>query len=379
MKFQSTALGVTISFCFYTIAATDEPGNYVCGKDYLVSHLISKYVKSSCISLKYADITNIYPVTFDGSSHFGISDATLFATPTRIGNVKKHVKGCIGKNRVVIDSMCNLIGLVYVTNQSYKRCVKILDSTDESWIASQTISSPVPKTYGYDCNFTIFILEETLQFYRKLKQKISTLEKWEVRKHILTIYSTEFGERTVTIWPILINGMCKEGTYKLQTPYRIAVDKNLIFLGMMYRLGSHWKRCEQIEYDDSEPSRSLDPTKNSIGERIFENVSAYKCDDVYFSAITVNSHMQAACTSISEDTRLQEGYNRMWPIRKEEFPTTSRGTKDWNYYIKFDLDCNFLGVHVRLNNRYRECPKDTSSLHPAKQRPTLTCLNLFPH
>ncbi|EPQ62427.1 putative secreted effector protein [Blumeria graminis f. sp. tritici 96224] len=225
MKFQSTALGVTISFCFYTIAATDEPGNYVCGKDYLISYLISKYVRGSCISLKYADITNIYPVTFDGSSHFGISDATLFATPTRIGNVKKHVKGrCIGKNRVVIDSMCNLIGLVYVTNQSYKRCVKILDSTDESWIASQTISSPVPKTYGYDCNFTIFILEETLQFYRKLKQKISTLEKWEVRKHILTIYSTEFGERTVTIWPILINGIWKEGTCTFIMTFSLGCD-----------------------------------------------------------------------------------------------------------------------------------------------------------
>ncbi|CAD6505097.1 BgTH12-00595 [Blumeria graminis f. sp. triticale] len=379
MKFQSTALGVTISFCFYTIAATDEPGNYVCGKDYLVSHLISNYVKSSCISLKYADITNIYPVTFDGSSHFGISDATLFATPTRIDSMKKFAGGNSGRNRIVIDSMCNLIGLVYITNQSYKRCVKILDSIDESWSASQTISSPVPKTYGYNCNFKIFILEETLQFYRKLKQKISTLEKWEIRKHILTIYSTEFGENTVTIWPILINGMCKEDTYKLQTPYRIAVDKNLIFLGMMYRLGSHWKRCEQIEYDHSEPSRSLDPTKNSIGERIFENVSAYKCDVVYFSAITVNSHMQAACASIFEGHRKGESETRMWPIRKEEFPTTSRGTKDWNYYIKFDLDCNFLGVHVRLNNRYRECPKDTSSLHPAKQRPTLTCLNLFPH
>ncbi|CAD6505098.1 BgTH12-00596 [Blumeria graminis f. sp. triticale] len=387
MKFQSTALGVIISFCFYTIAATDEPGNYVCEKDYLLSDLISRYVKSSCTSLKYADISNRHPVTFDGSSHFGISDATLFAMPTRVDNVKRYAGGNSGRNRIVIDSMCNLIGLVYITNQSYKRCVKILDSIDESWSTSETISSPVPKTYGYNCNYRIFILEETLQYYRDLKQQISTLEKWKVSNHIDMIIATEFAENMVSIWPIQINGKLKENTctfiitlsLRQKTNYRIAVDKNLIFLGMMYRLDSGWKRCAQIEYVDPEPPRSLDPTKNSIGERIFENVSAYKCDDVYFSAITVNSHMQAACTSISEDTRLQEGYNRMWPIRKEEFPTTSRGTKDWNYYIKFDLDCNFLGVHVRLNNRYRECPKDTSSLHPAKQRPTLTCLNLFPH
>ncbi|CCU82375.1 putative effector protein, partial [Blumeria hordei DH14] len=41
MKFQSTALGVIISFYFYTIVATDGPGNYICDKDYLPSDLIS--------------------------------------------------------------------------------------------------------------------------------------------------------------------------------------------------------------------------------------------------------------------------------------------------------------------------------------------------
>ncbi|CCU78451.1 CSEP0396 putative effector protein [Blumeria hordei DH14] len=370
MKFQSTALGVIISFYFYTIVATDGPGNYVCEKDYLPSDLISKYVKGSCNSIKNADISNRYPVRFDGSSHFGISDATLFATPTRVDCSKKNAGGCVGKNRIVIDSMCNLIGIVYVTNQSYKRCVKILDSIDESWSTSLTISNPVPKTYGYDCNFKIFILEDTLQYYRNLKQQISKLEKLKISKYINKIISTEFAEKEVYLWPI-------QSLDKQKTLYRIAVDKDKIFMGMTYRVGPEWMRCKQIDYVDPEPPRSLDPTKNSIGEQIFENVSAYKCDDAYISAITVNSHMQAACASIIEDQRKTVGFIGIWPIRREEFSITPR--KKWNYYVKYDHECNFLGVHVRYNNSYGQCQKDESSLHPTKRRPALTCLNLFPH
>ncbi|CCU82374.1 CSEP0261 putative effector protein [Blumeria hordei DH14] len=346
MKFQSTALGVIISFYFYTIVATDGPGDYICDKDYLLSDRISEYVRGSCKLLKFADISSKHPVTFDGSSHFGISDATLFATPIRIDYMKKYTGGRnSGKNRIVIDSMCNLIGLVYVTNQSYKRCIKILDSIGESWSPYGTISNPVPKTYGYDCNSKIVILEEALQYYRNLKQQISNLDKRKISRHIDMITSTELAEKLLD---------------KHKTPHRIAVDKDLVFMGMMYRLGSEWKRCKHIEYVDPEPPRSLDPTKNSVGEHIFENVSAYKCDDVYISAITVNSHMQAACTSIFEDQR--------------KISTAKR-----NYFVKFDLECNFLDVYVRSNNNYSRCQKDKSSLHPTKQRPTLTCLNLFPH
>ncbi|SZF03211.1 unnamed protein product [Blumeria hordei] len=362
MQFQSTALGVIISIYIYTVVATDGPGNYICDKHYLPSDLISKYVRRSCQSLKYADISNQHPVTFDGSSHFGISDATLFATPARIHYTKKYTGGDIGKDRIVIDSKCNLVGLVYVTNQSYKRCIKILDSIDESWSTSGTISNPVLKTYGYDCNFNIFFLEDTLQYYRNLKQQISKLDKWKISRHIDMISSTEFAEKDVYLWPIQLNGMLKESTCTFIITLSLCLD---------------WKRCKQIEYVDPEPPRSLDPTKNSIGEHIFENVSAYKCDDVYISAITVNSHMQAACASIIEDQRNTVGFIEMWPIRQEEFSITPR-TK-WNYYVKYDHKCNFLGVHRRSNNSYGQCQKDESSLHPTKQRPALTCLNLFPH
>ncbi|SZF05762.1 unnamed protein product [Blumeria hordei] len=255
MKFQSTALGVIIRFYFYTIVATDGPGNYVCDKDYLLSDNISECVRGSCKLLKYADISHRHPVTFDGSSHFGISDATLFATPARIHYMKKYIGGNTGKNRIVIDSMCNLIGLVYVTNQSYKRCVKILDSIDESWSTSLTISNRLPKTYGHDCNSKIFILEETLQYYRDLKQHISKLEKWKISKYINKIISTEFAEKEVYLWPIQVNGMLNESTYKIKTLHRMAVDKDLIFMGMMYRQGSEWKRCKHIEYVDPEPPR----------------------------------------------------------------------------------------------------------------------------
>ncbi|SZF03212.1 unnamed protein product [Blumeria hordei] len=404
MKLQSTALGVIISFYFYTIVATDGPGNYICDKDYLLSDHISQYVRGSCKLLKFADISSKHPVTFDGSSHFGISDATLFATPTRIDYMKKYMGGNSGKSRIVIDSMCNFVGIVYVTNQSYKRCIKILDSIGESCSPYGTISNPVPKTYGYDCNSKIVILEEALQYYRNLKQQISNLDKRKISRHIDMITSTELAEK-VYLWPYHSNGILKDSTctfiitlflHKHKTPHRIAVDKDLVFMGMMYRLGSEWKRCKHIEYVDPEPPRSLDPTKNSVGEHIFENVSAYKCDDVYISAITVNSHMQAACTSIFEDKqkffaqvsmhavpyldqRNRIGFIRMWPIRQEEFPIIARSTAKRNYFVKFDLECNFLDVYVRSNNNYSRCQKDKSSLHPTKQRPTLTCLNLFPH
>ncbi|CCU82369.1 putative candidate secreted effector protein [Blumeria hordei DH14] len=378
MKIQSTALGVIISSFFYTIVAKDGPGDYVCDRDYLLSDRISEYVKGSCKSLKYAQISNRHPVTFDGSSHFDILDATLFATLAQIHYMKKFIGGNIGKNRIVIYSMCNLVGLVYVTNRSYKRCVKILDSIDESWSTSLTISNRLPKTYGHDCNSKIFILEETLQYYRNLKLPISTLNKRKMRHYIDTIISTEFVEKQVYLWPIQVNGKFRKYSLdKIKTLHRMAVDKDLIFMGMMYRQGSEWKRCKHIEYVDPEPPRSLDPTKNSIGEYIFENVSAYKCDDVYLSAITINSHMQAACTSLSEDQRNTVGFIAMWPIRREEFSMAS--ITRWNYYVKYDHECNFLGVYLRLNNSYAECEKDESSLHPNKQRPTLTCLNLFPH
>ncbi|SZF03208.1 unnamed protein product [Blumeria hordei] len=197
--------------------------------------------------------------------------------------------------------------------------------------------------------------------------------------YIHKIISAEFAEKEVYLWPIQVKGMLKDSTYKIKTLHRIAVDRDMVFMGMMYRLGSQWKRCKQVEYVDPEPPRSLDPTKNSIGEHIFENVSAYKCDDVYISAITINSHMQAACTSLKEDQRNLVGSIEMWQIRREEFSIASRSTEKWNYYVKYDHKCNFLGVHRRSNKIYVECQKDESSLQPTKQRPALTCLNLFPH
>ncbi|CAD6506556.1 BgTH12-07783 [Blumeria graminis f. sp. triticale] len=383
MRLQLSKLAVIISFYVYTIAATNRSRSFVCGKRYFAAEVVSKSLENACLALKCSDVSCRFTAAFDGSKLFGIQDAALFSVPTTVcyghqyaGGNLLHRKNSANRvnSRIVIDSMCNLVGLVYRSKSSYYRCEETIDSYHGSTVISENESKISTKNFAYRCNGKVFLYQDILSSYEFLKEKLSSSAETKARVNTIKINSPQFGGNEIYLWSIYGEGDVRKYECKNAGPYRIAVNKAKDILGLAFRNKANWFRCIEMQSVDSKPPRAIDGTKNSIGEALFDNISPFKCGYKTFSAITLNSHMQAACRVIQEDTdkamtrdlsfpmpdpaeKDGEGSTRFWPIRQLEKGDDRTSLKRRNIFIKLNFSCEFLGVYIRVGDEFLECQK----------------------
>lgn len=381
MRLQLSKLAVIISFYINTIAATDRPRSFVCERKYFPADVISKAIGDSCNALEYADIKCRAIAAFDGTVLFGIRDAVLFSTPTRACHDHKYEGGNLLiletstrriDSRFVIDSMCNLIGLIYLNNRSFFRCAETIDSDHATDIGSDIWSNTLPKNFGYRCDHKIFHYQDILRSFEYLRLQFFKPAGTTTRLKPIKVSSDDFSGSDVYLWPVYADGMVRPGSLARTGLYRIATNGAKNMLGLMYRNNKDWHRCIEMKSVDPKLSTVGDGTKNSIGETIFDNLSAYKCGQRIFSIITLNSHMQAACRVIREDARKAaagessfpipdpaakhgEINTRFWPLRLPELNGDKNVQRQRYSYLKLDLDCKFLGVFKCVNGKFFSC------------------------
>ncbi|CCU83036.1 CSEP0155 putative effector protein [Blumeria hordei DH14] len=367
MRTHLSELAVIISFYVYTMAATNRPRSFVCERKYFSADVVSKSLENACVALTYSDVSCRFTAAFDGSKLFGIQDAALFSVPTTVCYENRV------NSRIVIDSMCNLVGLVYRSKRSYHRCEETFDSHDGLTVKSENESEISTKNFAYRCNGKIFLYQDIFSSYEYLKDKLSLSAEKKAKVNIIRINSHQFGDNEIYLWSIYGDG---DFLVKRAGPYRIAVNKAKDIVGLAYRKNNHWLRCTEMQSVDPKPPKVIDGTKNSIGETLFANISPFKCGNKLFSAITLNSHMQAACRVIQEDANKaineefsfpmpdlaekNEGRNTgFWPIRQLEMGSgrVGKGIKRRNIFIKLNSACDFLGVYARVGDKFLECQK----------------------
>ena len=144
----------------------------------------------------------------------------------------------------------------------------------------------------------------------------------------------------------------------------MVIDSQHKLIGMVNRVGTQWKKCGVLRERRPERPQAVDRTRNSIGERIFNDVSDYRCNSLLFTRRSVNSHMQVACKIITppEGTPAKTWKNYLTPMGKIpaignfkvwkmnlRLPETNELNDDEsmssNAIIILDQECNFYGVY----------------------------------
>ncbi|CAD6506554.1 BgTH12-07781 [Blumeria graminis f. sp. triticale] len=418
MRFLLPKFVIIINFYACTLAVSNLPRDFVCNKKHIPSESVSRSLNIACDALSHINSRYLFSASFDGSILFGIRDATLFVSSANLccspkkGKVKeipKKLSTFHMSYRVVIDSMCNLIGLVYILNQSYYRCTQVLDLNHGSISSSETGLNIFSTNYAYRCKNTIFLYKDVVRSFEYLREQYFRLDQKERMISRKRTTSTEFQDKALYLWTLYADRETKEFFFDIKYPYVMAMNKNSNLVGMMHKNNRKWVRCVEMQSVRSEAPRFQDSTKNSIGETFFDNVSSYTCGRSDISATILNSHMQAACRVIKEDSGKirvrQTAYPRLklagidmgsdvrfWPLRPpenlryqdSEFTTDSMTEETHHfgkyattseYYIKLSLSCEFLGVYESSDRKYKECQKKQPTLPPEKKEPKIPDLN----
>ncbi|CAD6498783.1 BgTH12-04443 [Blumeria graminis f. sp. triticale] len=328
----------------------------------------------ACNNLLHPDWSSRFPATLDGSELYKIKDTTLFTWPLAWESNRNFEKGSEGIQRVVIDSTCKLIGVVDKIGDSYKKCLQVLDPrTSPPLILDLSLGNPL-KHYGFDCNRYKFVDEKLHAAYIYLHQH---LENHDISDHYLATQKLlkrhklqEFGGKTVFSWPIGVNGENQSFRNSKSKRYRVVLDLSGNHRGMIYSFKGIWKPCLKLQYIEPEPPRSLSKYETSVGEAIFENISAFRCEDYIYTAITINSHMQIACSQFKKlghlgstnklhypsSLHIKLKSTWFWPLRRPELSVgQDRNVKQ--HSILLGRNCEFLGAYYLTNANQLACQK----------------------
>ncbi|VDB94469.1 BgtE-20116 [Blumeria graminis f. sp. tritici] len=278
------------------IGATIAENDYICGTDVLIEKNINNSLQKACNTLYQTRKAVRYPADYDASDTFYISDARLFSWPM-LKDDRLFTTGRAGNLRLIMDSDCRFIGIIMKTiNEPDKRCFRPVAPPREIDDSSNPSLRKIPVLRGYNCEGKVF---ESFQVEQVRKETLRLFNFW-ISKHLQTSLNRlkvfeEFFGSIVFLLPTKSPSSPKQLREIVDYSYYIAIDFKYETLGMVYKTKDNWVKYDGLWEMEPERRQINDPQKNSIGEAIFEGLSAYKCDSFKFSRETINSHMQVAC------------------------------------------------------------------------------------
>ncbi|CCU77619.1 putative candidate secreted effector protein [Blumeria hordei DH14] len=378
---QYTTIGATTTLFTCALAFPDSESWFHCSKTITIPKAVEDTRIIACNNLILPDWSSEFPATLDGSDLYKIKDATLFTWPLvwdsnrNFEKVFNNSPGSEGTERVVIDSTCKLIGVIDKIGNSYQKCIQILDPRNIPPLILNLSLGNSLKHYGFDCNRYKFVKEKIHAAHVHLRQYL--LDHGISDRHLATQKLLQkhklpdFGGKTIFSWPVGLNGEKRLFSNAKSKRFRVTVDKSGHHWGMIYSSRGRWKPCLKLQYIEPEPPRSLSKYETSVGEAIFEDISAFRCEDYVYTAITINSHMQIACNQLKQlgdlgsTNKLQHSSSSLhikqksawfWPLRQSEF-SLSQDKNVKQHSILLGRNCEFLGAYYLSNANQLKCQK----------------------
>ncbi|VDB94470.1 BgtA-21299 [Blumeria graminis f. sp. tritici] len=374
MVSSSLYLALT-SLLVYTISAVTVESDFICGEKVIPKEVILIAIDRACQTL-YSSSRNIkFPSVYVASTTFSIDDAVLFAWPITM-QAKQFSKGNPGSYRVLIDSSCKFIGMIVISEDKHDmRCYQPVNTERFQNLSLSSGQEKQPIFRGYRCqNKVLHILKvESIR-----NKSINLYNLWKSQGKKTSLYSFEavdkLFETPISLLPSDMAITLNHNTEILSNPYFIVINSQHKIVGMVIRGYNSWAKCDELWEMEPEPNLSSDPSENSLGERIFEGVKAYKCGNMNFSTASINSHLQLACNIInlprsSDSSSAGSHTNRpikvpkignfyVWKraLQLPEKDASLKRSKN-NPVILFDQECNFYGVHWYIGSKIVECNK----------------------
>ncbi|CCU77626.1 CSEP0391 putative effector protein [Blumeria hordei DH14] len=378
IKSLSYVILAIFDYCIYCLATLSLEAPFYCGKNIINPHGIEKARASACINLSDSPWWSKFPAAFDATKIFDIKDAILFSWPLDWKENHKFME----RKKVIIDSMCKLIGIVYRINNSYQKCIQSLYPHSNPSLPEPRLDSTI-KHYGTDCNGYVFFDDDLESAYVSLRRYFFTrqiLTHGEIPKgHLKTHVMPEFDNQKIWSWPATFK------TDKLSTEsigknrFRVTLDHEGKKRGMIQKNRSPWKRCNDIFFKSENPLTHLEKHKPSLGEDFFNVNSDFLCGEQTITAISINSHMQAACQRVQalinpeivnilrypwspKNIEYQSKPTWYWPIRLPELHDQKQILYGKHQLILLSSNCEFLGIFYFVGAQRVECHKQQAPL-----------------
>ncbi|CCU82582.1 putative candidate secreted effector protein [Blumeria hordei DH14] len=377
MKRSSILYGLLTIILASTTGATLISEDFICGKRIILNHAVKKTVSDACDGIKSSTKPKIFPYVYNGSSTFFVSDAALFAWPIIFLN-GPHSKVTSEKLRLIIDSSCNLFGIVMKSkNSPDKRCFRPVKRPSANDPSSSHVSRNQPRFRGYRCGNTIF---GHLQLEITMKDTLGIYQLWQYEGRQIGYYGLEdidklFGE-SVLLLPSHGAKIPEEIMKMTSNPNLIVMSPQQQLIGMVNKIGNQWEKCLELWEKEPERPQAVDSTRNSIGEFLFSGVGNYRCGELVYSRESINSHMQVACTLIkppqgSKTTAWKNflvsmgiipsiGNHEVWKMHLK-LPENDNNSIEQklanNGIIILDKECNFHGVYWHSDRALTPCDK----------------------
>lgn len=375
MKSLSTVIGATIIFQFQAHASPNLQSPFYCGKRIIPYEVVERAKIHACVSLGDSDWLNEFPAALDGSKIFDIKDATLFSWPLDWISTSEAAESSARNVRVVIDSMCRLIGVLNRIENSYQKCIQSLNPQAISAHSLElSLGNPIKK-YGIGCNEYLFLYGDLQKAYESLSRYHFTLRSSghiHSQDGLLQSHTLVSGGEKVWSWPIEFIPDEFSPQINPQTRFRVVLDSSGNNRGLIQSNGGDWSWCQDIQFIDKKPARSLNKHKTSVGEDYFNVNRDFMCGDQLITAVTINSHMQAACIRVQALLKLG-GKKKLrypwsppnveykskpiwyWPIRLSELHDEKLFRK--HQLIILTSNCEFLGIYYLVGAQKVECQK----------------------
>lgn len=365
MKRPSILYGLLTNILVYTTGATFTSEDFICGKRIILKHAVSRTVNIACASIKGFTKSKITPFVYDGSSTFFVSDAALFAWPIILQN-GPHSRAPSEELRLIIDSSCNLFGIVMKSkNYPDRRSYRPVEQPSRDDASDSHASRNLPQFRGYRCGNKIF---GHLDIEIILKGTLGNYQLWQYDGHQIGYYGLEdidrlYGE-SVLLLPSQVAKIPEEIRQMPSNPQLIVMNSRQQLVGMVNKVGNQWEKCLDLWEKKPERPRAAESTRNSIGEWLFSGVSQYGCGKFVYSRESVNSHMQVACALINPPKNSRTttwniyltsmgvipsiGNYRVWKMdlklpENDNYSLEERLAN--NGAIILDQECNFHGVY----------------------------------
>ncbi|EPQ61726.1 putative secreted effector protein [Blumeria graminis f. sp. tritici 96224] len=295
-----TTLGIIINFYVFCLATPDLQRLFYCDKKIIDFKAVERAKRHACNGLSGSYWWSKFPATLSGSEIFRIDDAILFVWPLNLGSNHEFNEGGAATERVVIDSQCNFIGLIKRIDETYQRCIQPVDPNYRPTHLPMFPMEDQPKQYGYKCSNEIIPETDLKRTYDYIYNHWSKLQNsGQEPSGNLQGQTTESSRyEKFWTWPIRIKKRESKSPDYPPDRFRAAISQLDKSLALIYKDEDRWKKCDGIYYLDPEPPRLSEDTKTSVGETIYEGISAFRCGNDKFSATTVNSHIQAGCNRV---------------------------------------------------------------------------------
>ncbi|CAD6499094.1 BgTH12-04746 [Blumeria graminis f. sp. triticale] len=334
---------------------------FKCNNDLIPSTEAKKSAALGCDQLKIAHPTSIFPASYIDPGVFGKENTAYFTWPVYVRD-NTLSRDFSSQNRVLIDSDCQLIGLVKFTSQGQEACMHLISrhktELDHSKHSDQSLWTNLPHA-GFKYKKELYLTSDIEDFIQSDTQFL--LKCYSSIETILDFAApTSLG--TIKVWkcPIALeNGVIKSG--KIHSIRYLLLGQDRKIIGVARRDMNRMRVLTEVRILNEADKAKLEAKKSTEG--VEEEVPDVKYDGFLFTSSLLKSHRRVACFTLRNDGKsilplsayLSNNSDESsagqatwtWPLR---MPETFRN--DRNYLLLINNLCEIIGIRkgiLKLN------------------------------